>query len=465
MAATVASTVPCPNRWVDIDEVVVLLRSHGVSEGIRLDAIRDFLVEWRTQGPCVRAVVARGVEPVIGSISGIRRLPPPPRSGRRAVELLPLYVAEGEPMFAVDRESPSSPGLSVTSLKVEARDVHRSVQPGEGIVDAGDVWRAAHSGFLVQDDHKIRVARDLLHRHDLPAGDYHWEGGARIDGNLRAGARLRVFGALWVGGNVEDGVTIAAAGDVHIEGDVKGADTSIQARGQVTVGAISRSRICSEGRITIQRWCRDAWCRTYDRFQSGAHGCQVIGGRIEAVLGARLYDVGSADKVPTRITVGTADWVHEENAAINAEAGTLARRLQTLQNEFRVRFADWMDPHVDSSRFTPAERSAFQAAQKKLAMETTRSERDMASLRSRQRHLAEMRAGSGAAAVVVEGRAHSGTVFVVRRRTLVVGPDGLNEAAVILSPKRDRVLAVPKFIFEASQEESFASPETAEPAH
>ncbi|MGE3165315.1 MAG: flagellar assembly protein A [Planctomycetota bacterium] len=466
MSAAVEATAPCPVRLVDVPDVEAHLSEYGVTHGVQSQQIREFLIEWRARGRGVRAVVATGTPPTRGSKFRLHRLPPPARSGRRAVELLPLFVTDGEPIFETAPGHPGQPGSNVRGRPIPPPVEPWSVTPGDGIVDCGDVWRAAHSGFLVQEDARIRVARDLLHRHDLPAGEYLWDGGARIHGNLRTGVRLVVRGFLWVGGNVEDGVSLDASGDICIVGEVAGPATVVQSTGSVTVGSVSRSRIRAEGSISVGRWCRDASCRTYDHFDAATHGCRVLGGAIEAILGARLFEIGCADGgAPTRVVVGSAEWVHEESTILNAEANLLGRRLQALQNDFRARYPSWYDNPAEATKTSPNERTEVEEAYRELTSEAARVELEIGRIRSRQQRLAHMRGNSQGAAVIIDGQAHPGTTFEVRRRSLVVGAEGLQHVALVLAPKRDRVLAIPKFIFESSRDELTNAAEEPESTH
>lgn len=453
--ALVATVVPVrryPRKVVKLRHLDELLRARGVVCGLDSVRMEEFLAAWRqgvVQGPWV---VAQGKRPEDPRIQDYRRVHPPARSGRDPVELLPLFVRHGEAVIAVQKGRPGKPGLSVrgNAIPCAAEPDPLILRPGEGLEAEGSLWRARRTGFLRREGEWISVTNVLSHRHDLPPGEYRWDGPGEILGDVPAGATLHLAGTVTVGGNVHDTATIQAGGDVLIRGIVAGAgQVRIQAEGAFTCKAIESATIVAVGHVVVEETCRGAHVRTLGTFRMPPPSALLCASRIEALQGAELQEVGDAPGAST-IVVGATEWLDAELLNLEEEIRRWHRHHARLYEEFHARYTQLLEDRASIHRLPAEARERFEAEHQRVTAEQERVDAAIARLRTRQSTIGQHRRRDEGAVIRVSGRAPATTTCTVRRRTYRMRPEGVEGVVLHLAPGGSRVVAVPCQIHDAS---------------
>lgn len=455
LQATVEAVRRMPRMRLSVQSFSKLLAERGVTHGLLPDAIAQFIDDWG-RGHSGRVVVARGEAPVPGMAPELRRVHPPARSGRDPAELLPLFVAAGENVFAVRGASAPAPGRTVcdTPVPPPATATPELPVPGEGFELVGRLWRAERDGFLEYEGESIRVSSDLIHKYDLPAGDYHWPGSARIDGSICEGVRLQVDGDLHVGGDVGRGVRIRVGGDAVIEGAVRGEGRArVEVDGSLACAAVFGCFIYATGDVRVSTLCQGTTVRTCGRFFNELPGGLVSSSRIDAVRGARLNDIIPGSGLPSAVHVGTSEWLDDEWHTVEAEIQRWSRHHAHLFEEFHERYAHLVKRRSDIYRLPESRRQQYEREHDRVVEEQERVDRNISRLRTRQTMLLQSRCRDETAVVHVIGLATAGSLFSIRRVPLAAGSEGLREVVLALGPSRNRVISIPKSIYDSSLEE------------
>ncbi|MEM7166230.1 MAG: flagellar assembly protein A [Planctomycetota bacterium] len=461
LQATVEPIRRAPRQGVSPRTVEKLLAERGVTHGILTEAVREFVGEWR-QGQGRQWIVARGEAPIPAVLSELRRVHPPARSGRDPVELLPLYVAEHETVFALRSGAPATPGRTVCGVVIPPPQPPPSdtPTPGEGFEVVGRVWKASHSGFLEHADGNIRVSPQLIHKYDLPAGEYHWHGGARIDGSLLEGVRLHVDGDLALGGEIAQGVRLRVGGDATVEGAIRGEGrTRVEVDGQLECAAVLDSFLYATADVRVRTLCQGTTVRTCGRFLNDLPGGLVSSSRIDAVRGAILNDIVPGSGLPSAVHVGTSEWLDDEWQAVEAEIQRWTRHYTHLYEEFSERHAKLVSRRSEIYRLSDVQRQQYELEHARVTAEQERVDRNISRLRTRQSVLLQSRCRDEKAVVQVTGEATAGALFSIRRVPLAAGSEGLREVVLSLAPSRNRVIAIPRSIYESSLDDHPAADE------
>lgn len=456
LLATALPVRRAPRSTVKVRHVVALLRDCGVTFGVDEAAIREFLRSWQKEQSAPPVVVARGLPAKPATSSELRRILPPPRSGKDPIELLPLFVKAGETLFSVRPGSPGSSGRDVRGreIPVPPSDQNEWV-PGPGIRVHANQWIAARTGFLESEAARISVASRLLHQRDLPVAEYEWSGNVTIQGNVETGTRLKASGDVEIVGHIADDVRIVAGGGLRVDGDVEGRATELLASGDIHLRSVHHADIRAKGDIFVSELCRDAHCRTYQSFHCSDSGSLVIGGKVEAVRAAFLFDVGG-DGIRTEVVAGTSDWIYDEIRKLEDEIRSWEKHYMRVHAGFQARFSHLIQNRADIYRLPDDQREQYEDAQAAVVAEQRRIEEVISGIRGRQMNLSRARGGSEGSVVRIEGHAHPGSHFTLRRRPYVVSGKSISDVALTLASKGKRVIAIPRLIYDSSHEGSEA---------
>ncbi len=464
MSASILPLASEPPPGMKARHVREALAARGVCFGIDENAIAELLAAWQEGRAKEPAVVARGVAPVPANAGGLVRLDPPSRSGRNPVELLPLYVRMGERIFAVEPPRGSRDGTDVLGRpcvsNLEESPVN--LRPGPGITVEGAVWTAAVPGFLCQSDGSIRVVGIMMHRHDLPAGDYHWSGDVEVYGALRDGTRIRASGSILAAGGIDGDVVLEAGGSVVIQGAVRGGGKMrVEALGSVTADELEGGAVLAGGDVLVAGACVDTCIRTRGRFIGEGVGSRITGGRVEAVTGAVIGgEVGDARGTPTRVTVGLANWVLEQANSLDTEIRRWVVHNATVVESFERRHQSLLAHRPRIYRLPEEARRRFEAEREQLAGEQSYVDARIVELR-RLKEMLLAAPTQERGAVIRIGRAHRGASFAIGGQTHEVRAGTLESVVLTISPKSKRILPVPQGVYDSS---AFAPPAETSPA-
>lgn len=449
--ATLYPKCACPRSVPKRRVVLEFLNANGVRYGIDESAVRQFLEEWRRSRVQAPTTVATGDDVESESGHKLKRLPPPPRKGNDPVQLLPLYVKKGEPIFEDQFVGTSTqPRRNVRGETISAGQ-YEVPHAGPGIEIVGNRWVARRPGFLTQEDGKVLVSPTLIQKRDLPTDHYDWPNDVVIQGNVAPGTVLEAGGNVWISGSVFDSVKINAGGFIRVDGEIIGAETQVYAHGDVTARAVSSARVTAEGNMQITDRVRLATLRSYGFFGGMSEDGEISGSRISAVRGATLGQIAACRTQPTLISVGVPEWLDDSSREIDSEIVRWQSYHQKLYEDFSKKHASLLADRTKIHRLPQKEREAFEHDQEIVQDEQERIDAKIVALKTRQARLEERRQRDDRAVIVVDRPTSAGVQYSIRGKTYPAERPLAVGTTLFISPDTGRVHAIPSGLFQSSE--------------
>jgi uncharacterized protein (DUF342 family) len=354
MKALLTVTAPGPGGFdLDYDYYISLLKQNQVYHGIREEFLRDFV-----DHPVYReaVVAAEGIKPVNGRDAFIQYNF---ETGKKKVKI--TEGADGKADFK---------NLNVIQNVVEGQPLAKKISAEQGVPGknlSGEILPAVNGRDIPMPAGKnVKVARDGMtivaetSGQVLMVGDkINVEPVYQVNGNVNLGTgNIDFLGSVVISGNVEDGFSVKAAGNIEIHGTVERAD--LQAVGDITV----YQGITGKGTALV-RAGRSIWARfientiveagdmvvvsdgvvnsqinAFSRIVVRGKRAHIVGGRLRATDEINADSIGSAtSSTETVCEVGydlkaklRHDALVEKKVVLEEELAALHHDLQTLIN-------------------------------------------------------------------------------------------------------------------------------------
>jgi len=189
-----------------------------------------------------------------------------------------------------------------------------------------------------------------------------YEENVEIEGNVRSGARLRVYGDLTVRGNVEDAL-IEVEGNVRIEGGFLGTGAgSVTCGGDFSAGFVQGQRIEAKGRVEVTKAILSSTVFAGGDVRAWKEHGAIVGGEIHARGNVEAAVVGSRRPVTTRIEVGVDPVLALRIEQLEREAMQLTRkRIGFLKDMAVIQGGSGRDDRAESALDMKAAADAIQA--------------------------------------------------------------------------------------------------------
>jgi len=297
MKASISFTPPENGRMLTYDEIMAVLREHGVIYGINKTNI-EAVVRFPIYGEMI--TVAEGTPPVNGQNGKVefhfdlqkQTKPTILEDGRVDFRELNLIesVVEGQKLCTLIPPTPGIPGKTVLGTDVPALDGKPAVLPkGRNVKPSEDGMSlvAAISGQVTYQDGKVHV----FSTYEVPAD---------VDNST---GNINFVGNVLVRGNVLSGFTIDAGGNVEVWGVVEGA--TIKAGGDIILrrgmSGMGKGVLISGGDI-IARFIENSTVQAANNIKSEAimHSHIKCGNKLE-LSGRKGLLVGGSAKVGREI--------------------------------------------------------------------------------------------------------------------------------------------------------------------
>ncbi|MCX7678580.1 MAG: FapA family protein [Spirochaetes bacterium] len=336
-------------RHMDFEDVVSALRANGVVVGIKEEEIKQYLEKMDYTKPLL---AAEG---------------DPPRHGKDAYIDYKVRIDKSTIKFEEDKETKrvdfkdldllenvvvgqilavkvppeeGIPGRTVTNRVLPARsgkDVQ--IRHGKGTIlsEDGMVLTAEINGQVVYQNGKISVEPVLYIKGDV---------------NLEQG-NVIFLGSVIVGGNVQDGFKVKAAGNIEIKGVVQKADV-VEAEGDIIIrgGIVGRgeARIESTGGSIYTKFIQDAYV-VAEKDVIVAEGilhsfvdaggkvlcngkrAKIVGGRIRAGEEVNARFIGADASTKTEIRVGINPKVHQQMVEMDQLKRQIDEELEKIKKD------------------------------------------------------------------------------------------------------------------------------------
>jgi uncharacterized protein (DUF342 family) len=343
-------TVSPPGRGgaeVSAEDIREMLRSRGVMLGIQEQAIRDFIDHPRYNE---RIPLAEGVKPVNGRDAQViynfkvrHEVQLKERDGRIDFKELDLVqnVEAGQVVARKEPRQDGTPGQTVTGRILPAK-------PGRDVsIDCGKNVKLSEDGMSAV----AMINGQVL----LVAGRVSVEPIYTVEGdvNLKTG-NILFLGTVFVKGNVEDGFTVKAAGNIEVMGSVGKCTLDAEgdiivhqgilgkSEGRVHAGAnlvskfIEHSRVEAEQNVLVSDGIIHSFVDANLRVICQGRRASIVGGRVRATEEIHAKSLGSVAGTETLLEVGLDPKRKERLSTALARKGELEKQLEELERNLRT---------------------------------------------------------------------------------------------------------------------------------
>lgn len=310
-------------------EAQAALAEAGVVYGIDLERVREALVD-RVPGTVV--LVAEGTEPQPGAHAQVLSTESagspkirPDGSIDFSESRLDQAVAIGEALLVLDRGSRGSHGMTVRGEAIETelgKQLDLSVYVGEGVEISSDGLQlvAKIEGTPSRIGEKINL-RPLLRVHRVEAGSakIDFEGNVFVEGDVADGCSVRAEGDLTVKGSAL-GAHLEAGGAVILTNGMLGHGTGqIAAAAFVQAGYLEECTVTANGNVVVSKEIVGANVTAREAVLVSRG--KILGGVIQAGREISAGVVGAVKRTPTRLVLlsSQAASVADDDPADEAE--------------------------------------------------------------------------------------------------------------------------------------------------
>ena len=445
--------LPLPPRGLNATVLHRYLKSCGILHGVERELLKSFISEWKAgePGPWI---AANGTPAVAGNSGGLERLSPPARTGSDDVELLPLYVKQGDPLFQLIEETAGQGGVDVLGHPVAPppSEAPPLLTAGKGISVEDGVWTARATGFLHADESELKIVKTMLHSHCIGPGTYRWSSDAKISGSVAPETTIEVSGHLIIEGDVGLGVQLRAEGDIRVEGEIAGGgSTTIEAEGRVKVQYAEGTMITAGDDVVVIRGLTDCQCRVRGTLQAATEGCVIRGGTVEAIGGAEIADAVASGLHPASIEVGHASWINEQMHEIECEIRRWILYHGKLFEDFKAKHGTEGEDRSKVWNLAEEKRIAFYEDEDAVHAEQQRVDLRVSRLRSRLESLIGSRTSNARAVVLIHGSAEASTRISIRGRRYDTAKKTLQGVAVGIFGETKSICAIPTVLYQSSE--------------
>lgn len=242
-------------------------------------------------------------------------------------------VAAGDRLATLVPPVPGKNGRDVYGRMVPApKGFMPSLQAAEGVRYSGD-----DLSYFAQKDGRVRLSGTALSVDDvlvikgdvgLRSGDIKHRGAVIVQGDVREGSSLKAQGDLVVEGTIED-AEIVTGGDLTVQGGILGGEKRITVAGRVHVQFMRDAQIEAGRDVVAEREVLQSSVKT-----RGALAMQygrLVGGEVIALRGILVGQTGSEANVPTTVVAGRDFRLLARLESVRAEIDQLEDRREKIQ--------------------------------------------------------------------------------------------------------------------------------------
>lgn len=335
-------TIKAPHggHAVEAEAVLAGLQQHGITYGVQ-QVVLDAAF---AAGHCEHLCIASGNAPVQGTPGRFESMlvDPQQQADADANEDVNyndlchlLLVQSGELLMRRIAPVQGTPGTNIKGIEIAAQpipDIAFAVNLEGAAPDPlnPDLLVATQAGQPVVLPNGVYVNNVLeIANLDLNTGNIDFEGTIRIQGDVKAGMRLKVSGDVVINGTVE-AAEIISGGNVTINGGIIGFGNPqpgakmlpnntarIQCQGSVQALFMEFARVEAGDSILIASHARR--CELYARNavlvgKPGAKNSHIAGGTVQATVLVKVPTLGAASGMQTSVHVGSDPYLMQEIA-------------------------------------------------------------------------------------------------------------------------------------------------------
>ena len=325
-------------EWPTYEQVMEVINESGIVFGLK-DVVVKRVVEEKMTTPVLIAegkAAVRGEDAKINFLfetNRMRLIPKELENGRvdhRELSLI-YNVTKGEKLVERKPPTPGNPGQTVKGTELKAT-------PGKDsqlVAGKNVAWNEEKTALTATIDGEPslvgrKVSVQNLHRVSgnvgYATGNIDFAGSVQIRGDVENGFTVKAAGDILIYGNV-DGGFIYADGNVTVNGGIIGQDkTIVQCKGDLYARHIERSKVDVLGNVQVRDTIIHSHVNSGGKISLGTQKGLIMGGVIRAKEEISAQVIGSRMGTITEVEVGT-------DPASRLELNGIEKRLVELDKE------------------------------------------------------------------------------------------------------------------------------------
>jgi len=330
------------NLTLDLDTIMDKLWNEGIKFGVKKQVINTML-EKKMYNRSI--LIAEGIPPQHGQDAVIEYKFKKEEKAKLIEDIagkvnfrelgLIKVVHAGDVLATKTQATIGIPGKKVTGEEIPAKngkDVNIPVGENTQLSSDGFSLLSAVDGFVFWEDNRIGVKTtyEVLGDVDMNVGNIHFVGPVKVKGDVKEGFTINAKGNIEIGGGVEN-ATLISEGNIVIAHGVVGRKTKIIANGDLKCKFIQNANIEVKGNVIVQNDILHSNVNAGKSvFVLGGKKGAIIGGKIIAKNEVNAKNIGNMAETLTEIEVGVDPEVRQE---INALEQSLISERKQLQEE------------------------------------------------------------------------------------------------------------------------------------
>lgn len=415
MSAYLIVLDPLPGEIYSVDYLKQLMEQAGVIYGVKEDVLQNIIANRLYETRLLAAEGTQAVDGIDGAYQYNFQLNPDKKPKIRedgtvdywSMNLIETVVA-GQVIAIYQPARQGTEGMTVTGKEILPK-LGKELAPlkGKGFDRADDnlTYVASTDGKIEMVNGRISINNfhEIFANIDMLFGNIDFAGDVVIHGNVCAGMSVRAGGTLTVDGVVE-GANIWSGKDIVLRGGVLGdGKAEVYARGDICARFFEYAKVEALGTIEADAFLQcEVECKKSIQLK-GKKGV-IIGGRVHAVQGIEVNEIGNESEIASTVEVGVNQEVYQEMNEIRQNLLELRESVRKLEEGIR-KFDELGEQRGVSYKNDPRRTALLRAMIRDTSMEKAK--------KARLEELSSEEAEARSASVKVNRTIYPGTLVVI----------------------------------------------------
>ncbi len=329
MNATMTIIPPVGGRVADVEEALKALTKARVVFGLDQTAVADAC----SRGSCNNVIVARGVDAIDGDDAIFQDLIPDAIDREPKLDENGLIdyrergaitaVQQGDPLMRRIPATLGTDGQNVKGVVVKAKpgrdkNFANGLKGAEISSEDSCLLIASVGGLPVRVEAGVGVEPVVRFKEvNMATGNIHFDGSVHVTGEVVQGMTVHASGDIVVDGMVDSG-NLQAGGNIRITGGIIGR-SKIEAVGSVTARFAEGVEIRAGTVIALKDMALECELHAVNQITIGTGSRKIgrlVGGTATAMMAIRVATLGSDKGGTTKVTLGVNPVLEAEYAAL-----------------------------------------------------------------------------------------------------------------------------------------------------
>ncbi|GAB6137631.1 DUF342 domain-containing protein [Halanaerobaculum tunisiense] len=316
---------PLGGKKYSVSEIIEQVKEAGVVYGLQEEKLQEeFVVDQELES----FLIAQGEEPTSGEQGKIDLEFNTNRQDRK-VNLKEdgtadfynlnriINVEFGDPLAEKIPPKEGTPGTAVTGEEIQPEPVEEAELPvGENVTVSqdGSLLRADMEGQVVYDKQTISVAKihEINGNVDLSTGNIDFNGSVVVNGDIEDGMSVQAEGNVQVNGCVYN-AQVEAGGQIIVKkGFIARNEGSLQATGDIKVKFVENGQVSTDSDLEVKEAIMHSKIDAGEKVIVETGKGLIVGGEVRAGIEISAKRIGSNLATPTEVAVGVTPRLRDE---------------------------------------------------------------------------------------------------------------------------------------------------------